>query len=676
MALTKTSKTKSSTSKPVKIIFDIDVNEKLAEDYGPGKPTDNEQSELILLAFKWSSTNIPDGVAYNVNAITTRRSEMVVYLKNPDNYKTSNLKHTMYPNKPEFGNLVQGHKRYTMRFRSSNERSGILMIIVDVYSKELTDEDKAPLRAIYNTFYPTQSVVLEEQRRSNNKTIRKTKSLNWIIYLVDQGPNEEFDEIVKRKIPYNRASDGKQVLITTRRGEDVEEQEKRLKRAGLDEKLIEDIIGKRKAQNFINQNNAIKRLNEATEEDKKRKKDLKDVEKVKVVKPLKNQKEILRELIEIAETEEEKEKFSLLRRIEIAKEKGANKNTQFALDMREKYNLDKEDGPWLETGYITKEMRNDLLEAIKIHEKEVKDNVERLERNYNIAYGDQKEATEKQIASRTNGTQTTQSVKRTATSPPQDGKAAKANNEGKSPEKGPTTNSTTSRKTNTIKTSKDGVKYVQLGDQLMPYSSVTKNWSVWSNVTWHYFKTADPTMGITCLRSNQKWISDNEKLLAGISFQQTNAPQLLFALNQLYQGKFPRDEKSIYIARAATYFFGPRYNNGKFSRKQIDVADANSLPGLVRTYILEDELAMGNLSSLVPVFIQAMSITYGDTNCWPTAEGFGKVAIPHIDPVDFIRLLNTKQMEEIQEKGEEAFQHTDLLGGAVTPMPPITSVED
>ena len=73
MALSKTSK-----AKPVKIVFDIDVSDKLAEDYGPGKPTDNEQSELILLAFKWSSTNIPDGVAYNVNAITTRRSEMVV----------------------------------------------------------------------------------------------------------------------------------------------------------------------------------------------------------------------------------------------------------------------------------------------------------------------------------------------------------------------------------------------------------------------------------------------------------------------------------------------------------------------------------------------------------------------------------------------------------------------
>ena len=258
MALSKTSK-----AKPVKIVFDIDVNDKLAEDYGPGKPTDNEQSELILLAFKWSSANIPDGVAYNVNAITTRRSEMVVYLKNPDIYKTSDLKHTMYPNKPEFGNVVQGHKRYTMRFRSSNERSGILMIIVDVYSKELTDEDKAPLRAIYNTFYPTQSVILDEQRRSNNKTIRKTKSLNWIIYLVDQGPNEEFDEVIKRKIPYSRASDGKQVLITTRRGEDVEEQEKRLRRAGVHEKTIADIIGKRKAQNFINQNNAIKRLNEA-----------------------------------------------------------------------------------------------------------------------------------------------------------------------------------------------------------------------------------------------------------------------------------------------------------------------------------------------------------------------------------------------------------------------------
>ena len=670
MALSKTSK-----AKPVKIVFDIDVNDKLAEDYGPGKPTDNEQSELILLAFKWSSANIPDGVAYNVNAITTRRSEMVVYLKNPDIYKTSDLKHTMYPNKPEFGNVVQGHKRYTMRFRSSNERSGILMIIVDVYSKELTDEDKAPLRAIYNTFYPTQSVILDEQRRSNNKTIRKTKSLNWIIYLVDQGPNEEFDEVIKRKIPYSRASDGKQVLITTRRGEDVEEQEKRLRRAGVHEKTIADIIGKRKAQNFINQNNAIKRLNEATEEDKKRKQDLKDVEKVKVVKPLKNRKEILRELIEIAESDEEKEKFALLRRIEIAKEKGANKNTQFALNMREQYHLEKEDGPWLETGYITKEMRNDLLEAIKIHEKEVKDNVERLERNYTIAYGDQREATEKQIAMRTNGTQTTQSVKRAATSPPQEKREAKINNQdGKSPGKGPGTNLSTSRKY--IKTTQDGVKYVQIGDQIMSFSPMTESWSAWAGVSWHYFKTADPTLGVTCLRSNQKWVTDNEKLMAGFSLQETNAAKLLHALNQLYLGKFPRDKETTYISRAATYFFGPRYNNGKFSRKQIDVAEAKALPELVRSYILEDEIETGNLSSLIPVFLQAMSITYGNTNCWPKAEGFGKAAIPHVDPVDFIRLLSTKQMEDVQKLGEDAFKHTDMLGGRIIPLPPITNPEE
>ena len=389
--------TKPRLAKPVKVVFDIDVNDQLPEDYGPGKPTDNEQSELMLTAFGWTSTSIPEGVAYNVNAISTRRSEMVVYLKNPNTYKTVQLKHTMYPHKPLFGNVVQGKKRYTMRFRSSNERSGILMIIVDVYSKELTDDDKAPLLAIYRSMYPTQSVILDEQKRTNNKTLKKTKSLNWILYMVDLGPKEEFDEILKKKIPYNRASDNKQVLITTRRGEDIEQQEQRLRRAGLDNKTIEDIIGKRKTQSFINQTNAIQRINQATEDEKKRKEELKNVEDVKVAKPLKNRNEVLRELIELAETDEERDKFSLLRRIETAKNKKIDKNLQFALDMRDKYKLDKDDGPWKDTQYIDQKLRQELLKAIEVHEKEVKENVDRLTKNYTIAYGAQEEATEKII---------------------------------------------------------------------------------------------------------------------------------------------------------------------------------------------------------------------------------------------------------------------------------------
>ena len=653
----------------VRYTFDIQANEKLSETYTPPRPNNTDMKEMYRLVFGWNEDNFPDGVHVDLNDITLRAWKFTILLQDENNL-TQGLKHVIYPEKVFFGAKVKGHPRYQIQFRSSNERSGILVIIPNLWKhKDFTVKDKfALLQRIKEIPVPVMSTIMDERKNTTDRMLKKTRSFNCIFYIVDYGPNEEYEELFDHPLPYNLLKTGETIFVNFRRGESIDEYELRLKAAGKSAEDIKKIITKKRSDRFINETNAQIRLTKATEEEKSQKKKLKEALEMKIVELPTKRDDILKQLINAAKTREEKERYVMKRLVENRSKNKMNPQTKFAMDMNKEYDLENEEGCWREVENV-KQMRDSLLEAIRNHKKEKSLREQRILDNYQTAYGDQDDELESLINDKIkeNQAKNSENKKRpldksvTGLTPDpkkQEGDEGAENDLTSTPKE----DSFMSARENEDETKSP--KPFQLPTITTPKSTAMDEFGKWNGLKWNLFKFMNYGDSPTILTGNNDWKADNNKPFINSVFNAENANQMLDDLHYLFASEGKNDPIKIDDCRRALYFYATRARTGRFSRGKIEKYEWEELHRYCHELINYKQLVQGNVISLVPIYFQIHAITKGNTK-WPNNTKFGLYATPYKDSNNVLRLLS-KADEKKSNEDKTYLLEKDFIGHRIS----------
>ena len=653
----------------VRYTFDIQANEKLSETYTPPRPNNTDMKEMYRSVFGWNEDNFPEGVHVDLNDITLRAWKFTILLQDENNL-TQGLKHVIYPEKVFFGAKVKGYPRYQIQFRSSNERSGILVIIPNLWKhKDFTVKDKfALLQRIKEIPVPVMSTIMDERKNTTDRMLKKTRSFNCIFYMVDYGPNEEYEELFDHPLPYNLLKTGETIFVNFRRGESIDEYELRLKAAGKSAEDIKKIITKKRSDRFINETNAQIRLTKATEEERSQKKKLKEALEMKIVELPTKRDDILKQLINTAKTREEKERYVMKRLVENRSKNKMNPQTKFAMDMNKEYDLENEEGCWREVENV-KQMRDSLLEAIRNHKKEKSLREQRILDNYQTAYGDQDDELETLIKDKIKENQTKNSENKKR---PLDRSVTGLTPEPKKQEGDDETEKelTSTPKEDSFMSARENEdeirspKPFQLPTIITPQSTAIDDFGRWNGLRWNLFKFLKYGDSPTILTGNNDWKSDNNKPFLNNVFNAGNANQMLDDLYYLFASEGRNDPIKIDDCRRALYFYATRARSGRFSRGKVEKYEWDELYRYCHELINYKQLAQGNVISLVPIYFQIHAITNGNTK-WPNNTKFGIYATPYKDSNDVLRLLS-KADEKKSNEDKTYLLEKDFIGHRIS----------
>ena len=475
--------------------------------------------------------------------------------------------------------------------------------------------------------------------------------MNWVFYAVDKGAAYPYNGFLEKPIKYLPKYGKKPVFLKIIRGEDIRQQENRLKAAKIPPAEIDKIISQRRADQMINSSKARLRIDKATKAENERLRALEKIKDYKVVKEPTERTDILDQLIEKATDEASREKLLMKRRIE-KMEREANDHASFAIELFKNWELDKENGKWKKNELLTDAKRAEFLEAVKNHEDFAQKDKIALKKSYDFLHGDKDKEVEEEILAHM-------------------GRVI-------SPELAATMAKLTENQDDPYGMEVDvdeGNRDSDLDEDLVvqplhpeiPQTRSALAFGNWNGMSYRYFTKLSRTSTIEALRLDEKWNEDNRDLfLKEFTFTNSSVDSMLRILGNVAYERQPITKKfDISHLKAAVYFLGPRQsskNKGRFSRKRIATCGIDDL--IKKTMELCNPTLARNadILHLLPIFYQAFAVMdkVRTTHCWPVNKGFSKYAIPHLSSNNHWRLLPYNHWNKVKMLNYDITESDDI----------------
>ena len=372
----------------LKLKFKISVNPKLTGKYKPKKIEPDDLEQFFIKVMKINQECMST-INWSTRRVTLNSFICTMYLNDPEVYDKTNYQYVTNGNFETFGEMMKfpdmpkAVPRWIATFETSSDRSGVAFIVQKPLSKGLTRANKFELCAQLRKRHEICSDMYDVKHNTDNPTLAESSSDDWLFFALFVSPDFEYPLFTSGPIPFTVK--GKNVFLSIRRKENLQQLEERLRQTEKTEAEIKAIIAKKRTENYLSGAKMEQKLEKATMEEARATNALAEIEKINVVEPTLNKKEYLTILIQQAQTKFEKDRYAAKRAILLREEKKKSDKDHFEFMIKNYSVDDPNSSKWKQL--MTTSMRNDLCLFMKTYDEKAKIEDKRVQDHYDELYG-------------------------------------------------------------------------------------------------------------------------------------------------------------------------------------------------------------------------------------------------------------------------------------------------
>ena len=233
----------------LKLKFKISVNPKLTGKYKPKKIEPDDLEQFFIKVMKINQECMST-INWSTRRVTLNSFICTMYLNDPEVYDKTNYQYVTNGNFETFGEMMKfpdmpkAVPRWIATFETSSDRSGVAFIVQKPLSKGLTRANKFELCAQLRKRHEICSDMYDVKHNTDNPTLAESSSDDWLFFALFVSPEFEYPLFTSGPIPFTVK--GKNVFLSIRRKENLQQLEERLRQTEKTEAEIKAIIAKKK----------------------------------------------------------------------------------------------------------------------------------------------------------------------------------------------------------------------------------------------------------------------------------------------------------------------------------------------------------------------------------------------------------------------------------------------